>query len=41
MIEKTVLWYKSFYKNNNVHTMDDFNHYIGDAKKKNLAWSTL
>ena len=37
--EKTVLWYKNFYENGNVGTMDDLNHYVMDAKKKNLEWT--
>jgi len=40
-LEKTVLWYKNFYENESVGTTDDFNHYIGDVKKKNLAWSLV
>jgi CDP-glucose 4,6-dehydratase len=39
--EKTVLWYKNFYENNAVGTMDDLTHYVRDAKKKKLGWSTL
>lgn len=41
MIKETVLWYKDFYENKGVSTMDDLNHYISDARKKNLGWSTL
>lgn len=37
--EKTVLWYKDFYENGGVGTMDDLTHYVRDAKKKKLEWS--
>jgi len=37
--EKTVLWYKNFYENNTVDTIDDLNHYVTDAKKKNVEWT--
>lgn len=37
--EKTVLWYKYFYENNQVSTQSDLEMYILDAKKKNLEWS--
>lgn len=39
ILAKTVLRYKNFYENNDVHTMDDLNHYVVDAKKKNLEWT--
>ncbi|MFA6395851.1 MAG: hypothetical protein WCW84_07780 [Sulfurimonas sp.] len=37
--EKTVLWYKNFYENNTISTMDDLNCYVSDATKKKLEWS--
>jgi CDP-glucose 4,6-dehydratase len=37
--KKTVLWYKSFYENGSISTINDLNQYISDAQKKNLAWS--
>jgi len=37
--EKTVLWYKNFYENQSIDTMNDLKQYIADAKKKNLEWS--
>lgn len=37
--EKTVLWYKNFYENGKVDTLQDLNQYIADAQKKNLEWS--
>jgi len=39
--EKTVLWYKNFYENNAIDTIDDLKQYILDAKKKNLEWSMV
>lgn len=39
--EKTVLWYKAFYDNDNIGTMDDLKQYVRDAKKKKLDWALL
>lgn len=39
--EKTVLWYKNFYKNQSVDTTADLNQYVSDAQKKNLEWTRL
>jgi CDP-glucose 4,6-dehydratase len=39
--EKTVVWYKNFYENNTIGTIDDLNHYVTDAKKKNLEWARI
>jgi len=39
ILEKTVLRYKNFYENESVGTTDDLNHYVMDAKKKNLEWT--
>jgi len=41
IFEKTVLWYKNFYENNAIGTIDDLKQYILDAKKKNLEWSMV
>jgi CDP-glucose 4,6-dehydratase len=37
--EKTVLWYKQYYENNSIASMNDLNNYVNDAKIKNLVWS--
>ncbi len=37
--EKTVLWYKAFYDNGSIGTMDDLHQYVRDARKKKLEWS--
>jgi len=37
--EKTVLWYKNFYEENSVDTINDLNQYIADAKIKKLSWT--
>lgn len=37
--EKTVLWYKNYYENGAIETLNDLNQYIADAKKKKLPWS--
>lgn len=39
--QKTVLWYKNFYENNTVNTIDDLNQYVSDAKKKKMDWAVL
>lgn len=39
--EKTVKWYKNFYENNTVDTIDDLNQYVSDAKKKKIDWAVL
>lgn len=38
--EKTVLWYKEFYEEQVVTTVEDLEQYVADAKKKNIEWST-
>jgi CDP-glucose 4,6-dehydratase len=37
--ERTVKWYKNFYKNNKILTKEDLEYYINDARKKKMAWS--
>jgi len=37
--EKTVTWYKSYYKDNSISTQKNLQAYINDAKKKNIAWT--
>jgi len=37
--EKTVSWYKNFYENYTIGTMNDLHQYIADAKKKNIEWA--
>lgn len=39
--EKTVLWYKHFYEEGVIDTLNNLNQYIVDAKKKKLAWACL
>jgi CDP-glucose 4,6-dehydratase len=38
-IEKTVLWYRNFYLNNKIMTLDDLTCYIEDAKKAGALWA--
>jgi len=38
-IEKTILWYKSYYERNQIETLDDLTTFIKDARKKNLVWT--
>lgn len=37
--EKTVLWYKNFYENNTINTINDLKQYINDAKTKRIEWA--
>jgi CDP-glucose 4,6-dehydratase len=37
--EKTVRWYKSFYENKKVITVEDLENYIKDAQKAGLIWT--
>jgi CDP-glucose 4,6-dehydratase len=36
--EKTIMWYKNFYKKEKISTKDDFYSYINDAYEKGLVW---
>jgi CDP-glucose 4,6-dehydratase len=38
-IEKTVNWYKNFYKNKRVLTSQDLMDYVLDAKEKDISWT--
>ena len=38
--EKTVTWYKSFYQDKQISTLDNLRSYVTDASAKNLAWAT-
>jgi len=35
----TVEWYKNYYKNSEVHTEDNLNQFVIDAKRKGLLWA--
>jgi len=37
--EKTVLWYKNFYENNTINTINDLKQYIDNAKTKRIEWA--
>lgn len=37
--EKTVKWYKAFYQDKQISTLDDLQSYITDAKTKKLSWT--
>lgn len=39
-IEQTVQWYKSFYEEDKVITMEQLHKFIKDAKAKNIKWAT-
>jgi len=38
-VEKTVLWYRSFYESNQVQSPEDIHSYVADAKKKLISWT--
>jgi len=38
-VEKTVLWYKSFYESGELRSSQDLKEYIAEAKTKNIRWS--
>lgn len=38
-VEKTTLWYRTFYESNKVKSMEDLHSYIADAKNKNSVWA--
>lgn len=37
--EKTVLWYKNFYENKTINTINDLKQYIDNAKTKRIEWA--
>jgi CDP-glucose 4,6-dehydratase len=39
-IQKTILWYKKLYLNQEITTENDLFNYIEDAKRKNIVWIT-
>jgi CDP-glucose 4,6-dehydratase len=38
-LKKTIQWYKNFYENNKIDTLDHFNSYIQDARKEGIVWA--
>jgi len=37
--EKTVKWYKNYYKKGKIDTKENLTSYVNDAKKKNIEWT--
>jgi len=37
--EKTVIWYKEYYQNSTIGTLENLQTYINDARKKDLEWT--
>jgi hypothetical protein len=37
-VEKTVLWYRSFYETGVLRSIEDLESYIEGAKKSGMAW---
>ncbi len=37
--EKTVIWYKEYYQNSSIGTLENLQTYINDARKKDLVWT--
>jgi len=40
-VSMTARWYKEFYENGKINSLDDLNKYIEDAKNKKLSWSKV
>jgi CDP-glucose 4,6-dehydratase len=38
-IEKTAFWYKQFYNDQNIITVEQLDEYVDDAKKNSIVWS--
>jgi CDP-glucose 4,6-dehydratase len=38
-IEKTALWYRTFYEHNQVQSLENLHKYIADAKSKHISWA--
>jgi CDP-glucose 4,6-dehydratase len=38
-IDKTISWYKSYYENNKVLSLEDLTEYISDAQSANILWA--
>ncbi|WP_010135623.1 CDP-glucose 4,6-dehydratase [Ochrovirga pacifica] len=38
-LQKTIGWYKEFYLNNNIMSINDLESYVSDAKKANCVWT--
>jgi CDP-glucose 4,6-dehydratase len=38
-VEKTVLWYKAFYEDNQVRTINNLEEYISNAKNNHISWA--
>lgn len=38
-IDKTISWYKSYYENNQVLSLEDLTDYVSDAKSANILWA--
>lgn len=38
-IQKTINWYKEFYLNNYINTLEDITEFVNDARKKEIEWA--
>ena len=38
-IDKTISWYKSYYENNKLLSLEDLTEYISDAQSANILWA--
>lgn len=38
-VEKTVLWYRSYYEQSKINSIDDLVSYVIDANKKEISWT--
>ncbi|GAG39622.1 unnamed protein product, partial [marine sediment metagenome] len=38
-IESTIKWYRNFYENNNILSLEDIANYVHAANNKNMEWA--
>lgn len=38
-IDKTISWYKSYYENNKILSLEDLTNYVSDAQSANILWA--
>lgn len=41
VMKYTLQWYRDFYENNTLNTLDDLRAYVGDARARGLDWATV
>jgi hypothetical protein len=38
-VDKTALWYRTFYESKTVRSLEDLNSYVADARSKLISWA--